>query len=217
MQTFLSLLQNLKQIKVIILALLAIFIFILIIVLDNQKIPTLKSHTPSNTAANVPLNAPIILVFDRDNINPNQFQIKSNPTLPFVLEKGPTNTLIVNHELYFLQNTIYKIIIYYQGAPISDFQFKTSKAENNPQALQLLERQIKEEYPLIDDLPPDQISYTVAYSRPKTIEITILDNKVDATTILAEINEWFNNKGVDPATHQFIFVDQALPSPTTYR
>jgi len=71
-------------------------------------------------------------------------------------------------------------------------------------------KSLEKNFPLFSFLPYETEKYRLTYQAPFELKIKLKSNQEDQQIIQQEIASWMKSKGIDPASHQLIFVTPAL-------
>lgn len=97
----------------------------------------------------------------------------------------------------------------WQGSTVSTWSFRTSgESGEGDSGLQAeIDREINEDfYPLITYLPYSTPDYLLGYTDRKKLKITLKNQARSRDVILQEVRAWVRSKGIDPDSHEYVFV-----------
>lgn len=172
--------------------------------------------TPSDKETSVDLNQPITIALNK-SINLGKLTVTSNPSLDFNVTNIGNSQISLTPKLSYLQNTFYTVVFHYNQNVLGAVSFTTNKAQSDPQFLERVAAQMVVDYPLAADMPYTKTGYRAYYIGPRILTIEIYDPKIPQDNVLTEIKKWVSSRSVDPASHEYKFVNMAHPSPTTIR
>ena len=76
----------------------------------------------------------------------------------------------------------------------------------NPNVQQEIMQPIQNQYPLLSSLPYENQQFRINYQAPLKLIVKIKQGT--QAEIQPLVNQWIQSQGVNPATHQFIFIKQ---------
>jgi len=76
----------------------------------------------------------------------------------------------------------------------------------NPDVQQKIMQPIQNQYPLLSSLPYENQQFRINYQAPLKLIVKIKQDT--QAEIQPLVNQWIQSQGVDPSTHQFIFIKQ---------
>lgn len=194
---------------------LAVFAGILFGLRLLVKIPSQKVvyFLPENLATNISTTSLNIQIdFSYSLTNENQYNINIVPEIKTLLKKLDNNgkTLRLTSEEPLHPNTNYQITIKDKNKTLWQSSFTTEKLQGDPVIPFEGQKYTQDNYPLLEYIPYETENFSVRYSAPLTLTVTI--KKGEQKTIEPSIKEWIKSHSVDPSTHQFKWVTPA-PSP----
>lgn len=149
---------------------------------------------------------------DREIISPDSFSLSITPAIPYywkVKNTFPTQEIVLQIYGGLAQNTEYTVeMTDNKQTPVYTWSFTTS-AEEPENSSQLVkdqeEKEIKEFYPLFNDIPYEGTDFNIDYTDKLTLLVQI--KNPDRERVEKEVFDWIKRHGVDPATHQIIYED----------
>lgn len=177
------------------------------LILPEEKKLELIESSPSNNQEGVKIFSTLKFAFNLTTSS-EELIILTNPDFGYSSDNFDKNTIEIKPENPLEFETEYSIVI--KNNKYKDFyevvKFKTENGEipaytqeQQKEFYEQLERQTYKDYPLFDFIPYQTDNFTVGYSRPLILSITL---KKDTAEIRQEVLTWIRSKGVDPATHK---------------
>ncbi len=161
--------------------------------------PEILSTQPINQSREVPIDTQIEFKFDRP-IKINDFKIEINPEFlyHFSIE---TDKLILKPENPLNFATVYTLKLTHLPTKkeISQLTFQTLKPQGSYEAVEEIQKEQEEDYPLAPFSPPDNASFYFFYTGPKQIRVFL---KADPTSSQKEFLDWAASLGIDLSDHQ---------------
>lgn len=200
------------KISIIILAILAgaLLGLRLLIKSPNQKVVFVS---PENLAANISASSLKMQIdFGLPLANESQYLINITPEVKTISKKLENNgkSLLLTSEEPLHPNTVYKLEVRDKNKVLWQSSFTTEKLEGDPVIPYEGQKYTQSNYPLLEFIPYETESFSVRYSAPLTLTVTI--KKGTQKIIEPLIIDWIKSHGVDPLTHQIKWVTPA-PSP----
>lgn len=180
-----------------------------------QGTPKLVETNLINGQTNVDLNTELVLVFDKP-VNQKKVRVISTPPDDYTLTKDAPAKLRASHSRSFYQDTNYVVEIYYNNSLVQALSFHTQKSESNPRDLQVIQEEVERDYPVAAKLPLTKSNYQIVYVAPLTLQVELYDESLDQRLIAKEIAAWLQSEGIDPTSHELVFILPEHPAPTTY-
>lgn len=182
----------------------------LLIKTQNQKVVYVS---PENAATNISTSfLKVQIDFDLPLANENQYFVNINPEIKTLAKKleNSNKTLILTSEEPLHPNTLYKLEVKDKNKILWQSTFTTENLQGDPTIPYEGQKYTQDNYPLLEFIPYETESFSVRYSAPLTLTVTI--KKGEQKTIEPLIIDWIKSHGVDPSTHQLKWVIPA-PSP----
>lgn len=200
------------KILIIVLAVLAGILFGLKLLVKgpSQKVVYVL---PENLAVNISTTSLNVQIdFNLPLTNENQYNVNIIPEIKTILKKLDNNgkTLRLSSEEPLHPNTNYQIAIKDKNKILWQSTFTTENLQGDPVIPFEGQKYTQDNYPLLEYIPYETENFSVRYSAPLTLTITI--KKGEQKTIQPQIEEWIKSHNVDPSTHQIKWVTPA-PSP----
>jgi len=200
------------KILIIVLALLAgaLLGLRLLIKTPNQKVVYVLAENEATNVSTVSLK--IQIDFEQALSSENQYAFTINPEVKTITKKleNSNKTLQITSEEPLHPNTNYQITIKDKNKILWQSDFTTEVLQGDPTIPYEGQKYTQDNYPLLEFIPYETESFSVRYSAPLTLTITI--KKGEQKTIEPLIIDWIKSHGVDPSTHQLKWVTPA-PSP----
>lgn len=199
--------MNLKYKKYLfVLAVLVLLSFLISIF--SSKTPSLISSFPSNNANLDAFNSPITLEFNQ-KINPNNFTFTISPNETFSVNQwGPTK-IILTLDKTFRINSKYILEISYKNKHLTQIAFTTNAPPNtqfDARFLENIQQDLNHNYPLMAVTPYQTANFRVVYTAPLQLTITPTNSQIPQDQILEQVKSWVSSRGVDAASHQYLFL-----------
>lgn len=195
-KTINTILSFFKKYKI--LSYLAIIIIVLSFVNSLLKLELRVQEALPLQKNQVDLNQSFGFTFNK---KPKNITITTSPVFEFE-QRIDKKKLTIIPKQKLEQETRYIIFIKQRGKEIFKYSF-TTRGSTETEMVELDTQITLEEYPLAYELPLETEKYSVIYTDPLTLQITIKTGT--KTQIEKEIIDWVKEKEVDPATHKFVF------------
>ncbi len=188
-----------KSRKIIIILIMVVALLVTAIVIAGLgEQPEIVRVSPDPDSQEVNLDTEISVLFGQI---PENISLQIDPPLEIKQEIYNQNLLATPQER-LQEGTDYQVSILFKKKDIFSWRFTTKELQES----EIIEEEIKATqklYPLIDYLPLKTDSYYLTYLKSMVLEATLKTGTKEAAE--AEIREWIQSKGVDPATHQIVF------------
>lgn len=187
------------------LAIITLSTFIISLVLKpSAPLPEVIKTSPIDRSTKVNYFDKISYVFNSD-LDPNLLTLTSIPEENW--QKSPKNTreVIFNSAQYLQVNTQYILTLSYNQTPIHTLTFTTIPQQSDPRYVQEVNNEIKRDYPLAVKTPYDAPGFSVVYSKPLTLEITLKESVDERSEIINAVRDWVKENGLDPDSHTYTF------------
>lgn len=129
---------------------------------------------------------------------------KIEPETPFKQEVYD-QSLILSPETNLRSKATYRVVVFFKDKEILSWRF-TTKILFESETIESETRETQRLYPLITYLPLETALYHLTYANPLVLQVTLKTE--DRTAAETEIKTWMKTKGVDPATHEFVFIPE---------
>ena len=183
-----------------------IFIIVIWWILNNSKIKPkieVQSVTPLPDAQNIDLDDDITITLKKEISNEyfSLISIVIKPDIKADLELISPRIVKVSHG-QFKPNTLYQGKVIFNKKEIYTWKWTTLEyiSTYDNKLFTDIDEYKKKYYPLIAYLPTNQI-FTIKYLKKLTLEVNI--NKATKEEVLSFIR----SKGIDPDTHQIIWIE----------
>jgi len=187
---------------------------LLFALLSSQKnlhqLPQITSSNPAADSVEADIFTPIIIQFDK-SILADDFSLLSSPKESWILKQDTQNSLVISHSLALHPSTKYDLTFSWKGDPLPTLSFTTHSSQGDPRLVQTLTQELNRDYPLASLTPHEGFGFSVVYSAPLTLEITITNSLVDQADAIAATKDWVKGQGLVSSTHQYIITS---PPPT---
>lgn len=185
--------------------LLAILTFILSLVLRPlAPLPEVVRTSPTDRSTKVNYFDTIAYSFNQD-IDPGLLKLSSVPEENW--QQNPQNSRTVSYApaQYFQVNTQYSLTLTYNDQPIHTLTFTTLPQQSDPRYVQEVNNELKRDYPLAVKTPLDRPGFSVVYSHPLTLEITLKAGFDERSEVINTVRDWVKENGLDPDSHTYTF------------
>jgi hypothetical protein len=181
---------------------LAVFIFS-ILYKPPVSLPTVTTTSPTQNSNKVNYFDPILIKFDQV-VDPSLISITSIPAEDWLINESARDSVELKSKQYFRVDTNYVINIFYNQTQIYTLNFKTIPQLSDPRYAQEVMSEIERDYPLSTKLPYETDEYSVLYSTPLTLEITLKGEGLDNEKIINEVKAWVTRVGGNASSHKFV-------------
>lgn len=189
----------------IIFGLITLVVFIVSLTIKPPTpLPEVIKTTPIDRSTKVNYFDKISYVFNSD-LDPNLLSLTSIPEENW--QKSPKNTreVIFNSAQYLQVNTEYTLTLSYNQTPIHKLTFTTLPQQSDPRYVQEVNNELKRDYPLAVKTPLERPGFSVVYSKPLTLEITLKEGVDERGEIINAVRDWVKENGLDPDSHTYTF------------
>jgi hypothetical protein len=176
---------------------------LILLPMSYRPIPiTIEATTPldKSTQNSVMINPQI--QFNK-SILASDISIASSPDENWTINQVDKQTISLSHKKYLYLNTKYVLTIKYLDQVVSIYTFSTAPGQTDPRFLQQVQDKMDAQYPLMGETPRFTQGYSLVYSAPLTLEITILDSKITPSDIILQAKAWVTQNGLAPDSHQY--------------
>ncbi len=175
------------------------------------SLPLIFTTLPINNASMVPVIAPIEYVFEKP-ITASDFSIKSTPAMDWTITQKDSSTLIVTHKAPMKRSIKYIVNLSWKNTQINELIFTTQDTETDYVLIDKLKNEVARDYPLSKLTPYEGLGFTVVYSAPLTLQITLINPSLTENEVVEEVRVWVTKNGGNATAHKYIVV-QPSPSP----
>lgn len=120
-------------------------------------------------------------------------------------EKG--NVVNLKSKQYLQVDKDYTLNLSYGGKLVHSLSFKTIPQQSDPRYAQEVMSEIERDYPLSTKLPLETPGYSVLYSTPLNLEITLKNKTTPKDEVLGAVKAWVQKNGRDPDSHTYSFAN----------
>lgn len=166
-------------------------------------IPTVILTFPAQNANKVNYFDPILIKFDA-TIDPSLVSVTSSPAEDWLINNSSKDSVELKSKQYFRVDTNYTLNVSYNKTNVYTLNFKTIPQQSDPRYAQEVMNEIERDYPLSTKLPYETDQYSVLYSTPLTLEITLKSEDVDKDMVIAEVRAWVARVGGNVTIHKFV-------------
>lgn len=194
-----------KKTILILLAITLVAVVVSFVYKPVNPLPKVISSSITTNTTKVNYFDPIQLKLDQ-SISPAKISVKSVPEelWDITSAEGDPTTILLNHTQYFRVNTNYSLTIFYDNQQISVLTFKTAPQQNDPRYVQEVNNEMARDYPLATKVPYETNNYSVVYSLPLTLEITLKNFDLSEDEAIAEVKSWVTKNGGNSAAHKYV-------------
>lgn len=202
--------QYLKSHKVItLLTALSLGILIVsLIIKPINAVPLVVSSNPTPNATKVDFSNPVSFILNRD-IDSTQISLTSVPEESWSLKDNSDKIITFVPSQYLRINKEYVLSLSYSGKIIYTLGFTTIDQQSEPRYIQEVNNEVKRDYPLAIKTPYEQSGFSVVYSAPLTLEITLKNPNLTSQEVIDEVKAWVKSNGGDVGAHKYIIASQA--------
>lgn len=165
-------------------------------------LPAVIQSSPTQNSNKVNYFDTLTLRFNQA-IDPSLITISSTPAEDWSIDSVSGDTVSLKSKQYFQVDTSYVVNISYKNQLIYTLSFKTTHQQSDPRYAQEVMNEIKRDYPLAVKTPYETTDYSVAYSKPLTLEITLKNSTIKASDVISEVKSWVTKNGGDSLAHQY--------------
>lgn len=165
-------------------------------------LPEVIQSSPTQNSNKVNYFDTLTLRFNQA-IDPSLITISSTPAEDWSIDDVSGDTVSLKSKQYFQVDTSYVVNISYKNQLIYTLSFKTTHQQSDPRYAQEVMNEIKRDYPLAVKTPYETADYSVTYSKPLTLEITLKNSTVKASDVISEVKSWVTKNGGDSLAHQY--------------
>ncbi len=199
----LQLLNN-RKFLIIFGVLVLITLIISLIIKPTTILPEIIKTSPVERSTKVNYFDNISFTFNVD-IDPTLVSLTSIPEENWQKSPKSTREIIFNSAQYLQVNTQYILTLSYQNKPIHTLTFTTIPQQSDPRYVQEVNNEIERDYPLAVKTPYDAPGFTVVYSKPLALEITLKEGVEERSEIINAVRDWVKESGLDPDSHTYSF------------
>lgn len=184
---------------------LTLLVFIVSLILKPATpLPEVIRTNPIERSTKVNYFDSISYSFNQD-IDPNLLKITSIPEENWELKPINARSVSFSPAQYFQVNTQYSLTLHYNNQPIHSLTFTTLPQQSDPRYVQEINNELKRDYPLAVKTPFDRPGFSVVYSNPLTLEITLKEGVEERSEIINSVRDWVKENGLDPDSHTYTF------------
>lgn len=169
----------------------------------TPPLPEVTQSVPTPNATKVNHFDTINLQFNQ-TIDPSLISVSSTPQEEWIVSSTDKDTISLKPKQYFHVDTTYVVNVSYSQQLVYSLNFKTAHQQSDPRYAQEVVSEIKRDYPLAVKTPYETDNYSVIYSTPLTLEITLKNNNLGPSDIIAEVKAWVTKNGGDPIAHKYV-------------
>jgi hypothetical protein len=166
-------------------------------------LPTITTTSPLQNSNKVNYFDPLLIKFD-GVVDHTLVTITSSPAEDWIISNSNKDSLEVKSKQYFRVDTNYTVNIFYNKTHIYTLNFKTIPQQSDPRYAQEVMAEIERDYPLSTKLPYETDEYSVLYSTPLTLEITLKTENLENDRVIAEVKAWVTRMGGNANSHKFV-------------
>ena len=171
--------------------------------------PQVVFVSPSNHEENISTVSKIKIDFNQP-IEKNEINVNLSPSTETLISfENNQKTLTLVPKKPFHSNTTYTIEVFNKNnKPLWRSFFTTEKLQGDPTIPYESEKYTQTNYPLLEFIPYETESFSVTYSQPLTLKVTL--KKGTKEIIESTVLNWIKSHGIDPSTHK---IDWVTPGP----
>jgi hypothetical protein len=169
-------------------------------------LPAVVSSSPANNAQAVDYFDDIEFKLDQA-VDISSLSLSSIPEESWSIVEEGNNVYVAKSAQYLKVDTAYVVNLAYQGAPIYALNFKVAPQQSDPRYAQEVVNELERDYPLAAKTPYEEPGFSVVYSAPLTLAITIKNESAARMDIAGTIRDWVEENGLDPDSHSYSFAN----------
>lgn len=181
-----------------------IFTIISLIIKPAAPTPKIISTIPPDGSKDIDFNQEITIRFDQ-SLDSTQLSLSSDPEANWKIKKTEANLVTFYSDKYLLINTPYSLELKYKNSSIYKFDFTTIDQQDDPLYIKEVNDEIARDYPLALKTPLERPGFSVVYSKPLTLEITLKNQGASKDEIINSVRDWVKENGLDPNSHSYTF------------
>ncbi len=112
--------------------------------------------------------------------------------------------IAIRSKQYLRVDQQYTLNLSYNGDLIYTLSFKTLRQQSDPRYVQEVNNEMARDYPLATKLPYESPVFTIRYSSPLTLEITVKNPNLTTQEIIDEVKVWVTQNGGDTSAHKYV-------------
>lgn len=140
-------------------------------------------------------------------INTDLLTASSVPEEVWEISEERGNIVNLKSKQYLQVDKEYILNLSYDNKPLYSLSFKTIPQQSDPRYAQEVMSEIERDYPLSTKLPLEAPGYSVLYSTPLNLEITLKNDGATKDEILVAVRAWVKQNGRDPDSHTYSFAN----------
>lgn len=181
-----------------------LFFIASLILKPATPLPEVIKTNPTDHSTKVNYFDSISYTFNQD-IDPNLLKLTSIPEENWAFQPISARSASFSPAQYFQVNTQYSLSLSYNNHPIHTLTFTTLPQQSDPRYVQEVNNELKRDYPLAVKTPLDRPGFSVVYSKPLTLEITLKEGVEERSEIINTVRDWVKENGLDPDSHSYTF------------
>lgn len=167
-------------------------------------LPIIIETIPPNSSIKVPLDQDLRISFNSP-IDFNLITINSIPNEQWIISEISSKEIQLKHRYALYPNTLYRLNILYDLQRVGELSFTTITSQSDPRLVQEIEDEVRRDYPLASKTPLERPGFSVVYSKPLTLEITLKEGIEERSEIINAVRDWVRENGLDPSSHSYVF------------
>jgi hypothetical protein len=189
-------------------ALVVLVVFLISLFIKKpEPTPKLISSLPASGSSAVGLNQSVRLAFDLP-VSATDLTIVSIPAEAWVASNLTPESIELTHKYFFQPYTDYQLTVKQGATTLANLTFTTITSQSDPRLVQSIEEQMAIDYPLSRATPYDTPQFSVVYSSPLTLEITLKNTNLTSQEVIDNVKAWVTGNGGDPEAHHYTFASQ---------
>lgn len=171
----------------------------------TPPLPEITSTSPIQNSTQANYFDTVQIKFNQ-SIDPELVSIVSNPKEDWIITNVGQDAISLKSKKYLQVDTSYTLNILYENQPVHTLNFKTIHQQSDPRYAQEVMDEIARDYPLSLKTPYETSSYSLVYSLPLTLEITLKNSNLTEDEVVEEVKSWVTKNGGNASTHKYVVV-----------
>ncbi len=169
-------------------------------------LPQVITSSPTQNSKKVNYFDTIKIKFN-EPLNTNLLTASSIPEEVWEISEERGNIINLKSKQYLQVDKDYTLNLSYDNKPLYSLSFKTIPQQSDPRYAQEVMSEIERDYPLSTKLPLETPGYSVLYSIPLNLEITLKNDEATKEEIVDAVRSWVQKNGRDPDSHTYSFAN----------
>lgn len=181
---------------------LIIIILVYSLIRPSLITPTLLESDPPNNFNKLSTINPIQLEF-RDEVINTDFKITSVPEVNWQVNQVYDRVISLSHEKQLTPSKPYLLKIIWKNKEVTTLSYKTEDTQQDYELIKNVKEEIAKNYPLAKLMPYDTLGYSLVYTGPLTLEITLKNPNLKSQEVIDEVKGWVSANGANAEAHKY--------------